>query len=234
MSESRLPAGSDQAPAIERGSAVNYSRASVEGIRAAAHEMEQSAARLRRIADVLEAEFDARDREAVPTPPRGSSLITPEVASYRLKRVRCSGCPERPRCPNVLERKRIGKVNKCRECRSAEGLTRTRLSRAKRKSESSLNGSARKRALPTLKEVRCSGCPERPDCANVVKRYRVRKVNQCWQCLAAQGKTRTQRQRAIKRPTCEPKVRSVWHGGEGLSRCSASSLSWGTFERAGV
>ena len=166
-------------------------------------------------------------------PPRGKSLITPEVAGYGLKRVRCSRCPERPHCPNILERKRIRKVNKCRECHNAETLTRNRLARARRKLEPR-NRSAGKRALPTLKEVRCSRCSLRPDCSNLVKRYAVRKVNLCFACLDAEAKSAEQRLHKIKQSSSPPRVRSVWHGGEGLSRCSASSLGRDSLVRTGV
>ena len=163
----------------------------------------------------------------------GRSLISREVARYGLKKVRCSGCPERPRCPNILERKRIKKVNKCRECHNAESLTRNRLARAKRKLEPR-NRSAGKRALPTLKEVRCSGCSQRPDCSNLVKRYAVRKVNLCFACLDAEAKSAEQRLHKIKQSSSPPRVRSVWHGGEGLSRCSASSLGRDSLVGTGV
>ena len=239
---------------------MTYTRASVAVLRRAAYRLEREAAELRRVADALEAAFDAGDAkraveaptpaplapevevredgetvyqskpaEPPPAPPQDKTLITPEVAGYRLKKVRCSGCPQRPRCPNILERKRIGKVNKCPECHAAEAATRARLARAKRKPRP--KGATRK---PVLKAVRCSGCPQRPNCTNVVKRYRVLKVNQCWKCIATQVDSSAQRYRAIKQSTSEPKVRSVWHGGEGLARCSASSLGGKSFEEVGA
>ena len=165
--------------------------------------------------------------------PRGRSMISPKVAGYGLKRVRCSGCPERPRCPNILERERIRKVNKCRECHNAESLTRNRLARARRKLEPR-NRSAGKRALPTLKEVRCSGCSLRPDCSNLVKRYAVRKVNLCFACLDAEAKSAEQRLHKTKQPSSPPRLRSVWHGGEGLSSGAPSSLDPNTLPGMGV
>ena len=185
---------------------------------------------LRRVADLLEGKSGAGNPETTPAPLRVKHSL-PTAASYGLKRVRCSGCSERPNCQNILERKQ---VNKCRWCHSAESVTRNRLSRAKRRSPQP-NGASRKRAIPQLRTVRCSGCPERPDCANVLKRYRVQKVNQCWQCVAAEGKTRVQKYQKSKRSNSQPKLRSVWHGGEGLRRCSVpSSLSRDSFEEAGV
>ena len=163
----------------------------------------------------------------------GRSLISPEVTSYGLKKVRCSGCPERPRCPNILERKRIKKVNKCRQCRNAEAATRNRLARAWREPARSKRASG-KRALTELKLVHCSGCSQRPDCSNLVKRYAVRKVNLCFACLDAKAKSAEQRLHKIKRSSSQPRVRSVWHGGEGLSRCSASSLGRDAFEAVGA
>ena len=163
----------------------------------------------------------------------GRSLISPEVARYGLKRVRCSGSPERPRCPNILERKRIKKVNKCRQCRNAEAATRNRLAWARREPARSMHA-GRKRALTEMKLVRCSGCSHRPNCSNLVKRYAVRKVNLCFACLDAKAKSAEQRLHKIKQSSSQPRVRSVWHGGEGLSRCSASSLSRGSIEGAGA
>ena len=233
VGRSDYPPGSGQAPAIPGGNTVNYSRASVDRIRQAADRLEREAAELRRVVEHLEGGFDTGDREATPPPHPPDEAPPPTAATYGLKRVRCSGCPERRRCPNILERNRIRKVNKCQECHNAENATRNRLNRAKRKPERP-NGAARKRPLQTLKTVRCSGCPERPDCTNLLKRYRVQKTNQCWQCLAGQDKTRMQRHQNIKRSTSQPKLRSVWHGGEGLSAGAPSSLDPNTLPSKGV
>ena len=212
---------------------MNYSRAAVDSLRSTARELEQRALELRRMEDVLDGEFAARDPETPSAPSPGGSKISPEVAGYGLKRVRCSGCPERPRCPNILERKKIGKVNKCRECHNAETLTRNRLARAKRKLEPR-NRSSGKRAFPTLKEVRCSGCSLRPDCSNLVMRYAVRKVNLCFACLDDEAKSAEHRLHKIKQSSSPPRLRSVWHGGEGLSSGASSSLDPNLLPSMGV
>ena len=201
-------------------------------IRSIADGLEGQAVELRRLANLLEGGGNTGNPETVAAPPQGKSLITPEVAGYGLTRVRCSGCPERPDCSNILERKRIGKVNKCRQCHSAQAITRSRLYNAKRRAALPA-GTSRKRALPTLKKVCCSGCPQRPNCTSVVKRYRVQKVNKCWKCVDAEATTSAQRYQSTKRRNGQPMLRSVWHGGEGLSRCSASSLSRDSFEGTG-
>ena len=86
-----------------------------------------------------------------------------------------------------------------------------------------------------LRRVRCSGCPERPHCSNSVERHRVQKVNHCWQYIDAEAKAGRRRYRQSKRPAGQPKFRSVWHGGEGLSQGSVpSSLGRGSIEEAGV
>ena len=175
---------------------MNYSRAAVDSLRTTARELEKRAVELRRVADVLDGELAARDAETPTAPPRGRSLIPSEgTPGSELQKARCSGCPERPRCPNIVVRRRVRKDLKCPACINAMHAEKIKLAQAKH---------IRDRAEPaerngrTLKSVCCSGCPQRPNCPTVLKLYRANTENHCLDCVVSQQKAKAHRYQILK------------------------------------
>ena len=73
--------------------------------------------------------------------------------------------------------------------------------------------------------VSCPGCPQNTDCTNQVKSLRRGKPPRCEECKRLVSAARQRLIRANKKSQSDPKTKTVWHGGEGLSAAGPSSLS---------
>ena len=105
----------------------------VKVLRARADELERHVAELRRTADFLASEFGLVEAGIDPEPPNAPEMKTEPREKPISVLVRCSGSEANPDCPNMLERKRPRKVNRCEDCHRCEAAARGRRMRAAKK-----------------------------------------------------------------------------------------------------
>lgn len=80
----------------------------------------------------------------------------------------------------------------------------------------------------------CAGCPDRPECANKIASPRRRKNAKCEECKRLMNNAGLRSLRARKKAQKDPKSKTVWRGGEGLSSGAPSSLDPNALPSMGV